>query len=112
MGSRVLLIRTPAALAAAAAIGLTILLLQLGWVFGPAPRLGTDVTPLAEGSLTVVIPAYDEAANIGPCLTSLLASAPPCPTWSVLLVDALVGNGLQLGLRLWTRRQFQLPIDH
>ena len=35
----------------------------------------------------MVVPAYNEAANVGPCLTSVLASAPPCPTWSVLLVD-------------------------
>ena len=53
----------PAALASAAAIGLTILLLQLGRVFGPAPQLDTDVMPLAEGSLTVVIPASIEAAK-------------------------------------------------
>jgi glycosyltransferase involved in cell wall biosynthesis len=77
----------PAGLAAAATTGLMILLLQLMRVFGPAPRLSTTATPLAEGSLTVVVPAYNEAANIGPCLTSLLASADPCPTWSVLLVD-------------------------
>lgn len=82
-----LLIWMPAGLAAAATTGLMILLLQLMRVFGPAPRLSTTATPLAEDSLTVVVPAYNEAANIGPCLTSLLASADPCPTWSVLLVD-------------------------
>jgi GT2 family glycosyltransferase len=82
-----LLIWMPAGVAAAAVTGLMILLLQLMRVFGPAPRLSPPATPLTEGSLTVVVPAYNEAANIGPCLTSLLASAPPCPTWSVLLVD-------------------------
>jgi len=62
-----LLIWMPAGLAAAAAIGLMILLLQLMRVFGPAPRLSTTAMPLADGSLTVVVPAYNEAANIGPC---------------------------------------------
>ena len=87
MPAQDLLIWMPAGVAAAAVTGLMILLLQLMRVFGPAPRLSPPATPLTEGSLTVVVPAYNEAANIGPCLTSLLASAPPCPTWSVLLVD-------------------------
>lgn len=46
-----LLIWMPAASAAAAAIGLTILLLQLVRVFGPAPRLSTTPAPLAEGQV-------------------------------------------------------------
>ena len=87
MPAQDLLIWMPAGVAAAAVTGLMILLLQLMRVFVPAPRLSPPATPLTEGSLTVVVPAYNEAANIGPCLTSLLASAPPCPTWSVLLVD-------------------------
>ena len=82
-----LLIWGPAGLAAAASVGLTILLLQLIRVFNLAPRLSNSAKPLVEGSLTVVVPAYNEAANIGPCLASVLASTPPCPTWSVLMVD-------------------------
>jgi hypothetical protein len=35
----------------------------------------------------VVVPAYNEAANIAACLTSLLGSEDPCGDWQVLLVD-------------------------
>jgi hypothetical protein len=42
---------------------------------------------LANTSLTVVVPAYNEAANIAACLTSLLRSEDPCGDWQVLLVD-------------------------
>lgn len=75
------------ALAAAASLGLVILLVGLVRVFAQAPRLQAEARPLAEGSLTVVVPAYNEAANIAACLASLLASAPPCPHWQVLVVD-------------------------
>jgi hypothetical protein len=34
-----------------------------------------------------VVPAYNEAANIAACLTSLLRSEDPCGDWQVLLVD-------------------------
>ncbi len=81
-------------LAAAAALGLLILIAGLIRVFARAPRLmeqpeaGTDPTAaLATTSLTVVVPAYNEAANIAPCLTSLLRSEDPCGDWRVLLVD-------------------------
>ena len=57
-------------------------------VFSAAPSL----QPASEGdvpetSLCVVIPAYNEALNVGPCLTSVLRSATPCRDWRVLLVD-------------------------
>ncbi len=81
-------------LAAAAALGLVILIAGLARVFARAPRLseppepGTDASAaLANSSLTVVVPAYNEAANIAPCLTSLLRSEDPCGDWRVLLVD-------------------------
>jgi len=35
----------------------------------------------------VVVPAYNEAANIAACLTSVLSSEEPCGDWRVLLVD-------------------------
>ena len=38
-------------------------------------------------SLTVVVPAYNEAANIADCVASILASEPPCSAWRVLVVD-------------------------
>ena len=82
-----LLIWLPAALAAASSMGLLILIGGLRRVFARAPRLTEATTALACGSLTVVVPAYNEAANIGPCLSSLLRSEPPCPDWRVLLVD-------------------------
>jgi hypothetical protein len=83
-------------LAAAAALGLLILIAGLARVFARAPRLaeqqetGSDASvavALAHSSLTVVVPAYNEAANIAACLTSLLGSEDPCGDWRVLLVD-------------------------
>ncbi|MCS5706149.1 glycosyltransferase [Synechococcus sp. FGCU-3] len=73
--------------AGAAAAGLVILIGGIIRVFNQAPRLQEQAAPLAEGSLTVVVPAYNEAANIAACIGSLLASNPPCPQWQVLLVD-------------------------
>jgi glycosyltransferase involved in cell wall biosynthesis len=74
-------------LAAAAGLGLAILLGGLVLVIRQAPRLRDGARALAQGSLTVVVPAYNEEGNIAACLASLLASAPPCPQWQVLLVD-------------------------
>ena len=81
-------------LAAAAALGLVILIAGLEQVFARAPRLaelqelGSDTSvALANTTLTVVVPAYNEAANIAACLTSLLGSEDPCGDWQVLLVD-------------------------
>ena len=87
-------------LAAAAALGLVILIAGLEQVFAQAPRLaelqesGSDMSAttsvalaLANTTLTVVVPAYNEAANIAACLTSLLGSEDPCGDWQVLLVD-------------------------
>jgi len=95
-------------LAAAAALGLVILIAGLARLYARAPRLaelqesGSDATAtatasasatasvalaLANTTLTVVVPAYNEAANIAACLTSLLRSEDPCADWRVLLVD-------------------------
>jgi cellulose synthase/poly-beta-1,6-N-acetylglucosamine synthase-like glycosyltransferase len=85
-------------LAGAAALGLVILIAGLAQVFARAPRLaeqqesGSDASTsvalaLANTSLTVVVPAYNEAANIAACLTSVLRSEDPCGDWRVLLVD-------------------------
>jgi len=87
-------------LAAAAALGLVIFIAGLEQVFARAPRLAelqesgseasasaTTSVALANTSLTVVVPAYNEAANIAACLTSLLGSEDPCGDWQVLLVD-------------------------
>lgn len=74
-------------LAAAAAFGLLVLLGGLAWVFARAPRLPELAAPLAEGSLTVVVPAYNEATRIGACLAAVLASETPCPHWRVLVVN-------------------------
>jgi glycosyltransferase involved in cell wall biosynthesis len=74
-------------LAAAACVGLVILLGGLVLVIRQAPRLRDEARAQAQGSLTVVVPAYNEESNIAGCLASLLASAPPCPHWQVLLVD-------------------------
>lgn len=83
-------------LTAAAALGLVILIAGLARVFARAPRLaelqesgsdGSASVALANTTLTVVVPAYNEAANIGACLTSLLRSEDPCSDWQVLVVD-------------------------
>ena len=77
-------------LAAAAALGLLILIGGLARMFARAPRLAEGSAapaPLPTPALTVVVPAYNEAANIAACLTSLLRSEEPCGNWRVLLVD-------------------------
>lgn len=73
--------------AAAAAAGLVILIAAMVVVSGRAPALGERAGARPEGSLTVVVPAYNEAANIAACLSSVLACHSPCPSWQVLLVD-------------------------
>lgn len=82
-----LVIWLPAALAAAAALGLLILIGGLQRLMARAPQLQQDSGKPADGSLTVVVPAYNEATNIGPCLQTLLVSEAPCASWRVLLVD-------------------------
>ena len=72
----------------AACIGLLILQLGLMRVFSAAPSLQPAFeADVPETSICVVIPAYNEALNVGPCLTSVLRSATPCRDWRVLLVD-------------------------
>ena len=76
------------AAALAASAGLLILQLGLQRVFALAPRLKrAEATSIPDTSLTVVIPAFNEAQNIAACLSSVLASTPPCRDWSVLVVD-------------------------
>ena len=76
------------ATAVASSIGLLILQIGLPRVFALAPQLQDPVEePLSETSLTVVIPAYNEAGNIGPCLDSVLSGQSPCRDWHVLVVD-------------------------
>ncbi|MFM2080572.1 MAG: hypothetical protein RLZZ219_1254 [Cyanobacteriota bacterium] len=90
-GSLALLAWGPALLAAVAAAGLLVLIAALVRLFARAPRLNgceaAAAQPLPDTALTVVVPAYNEAANIAACLTSLLSSEEPCPDWRVLLVD-------------------------
>ena len=62
---------------ASAVLGLVILLGSLLRVFRQAPSLSQKAEPLPRASLMVVVPAYNEADNIGSCLSSVLASAPP-----------------------------------
>ena len=76
-------------LAAAACLGLLILLAGLQRVFAVAPRLPVLPAdqPLPAGSLTLVIPAYNEADNIEACVRHALASAAPCASWQLVVVD-------------------------
>merc|ERR1712185_626006 len=76
------------ATAMASCIGLLILQLGLWRVFAVAPQLQAAAdAPVPQTSLTVVIPAYNEAGNIGACLASVLNGQPPCVEWQVLVVD-------------------------
>ena len=76
------------ATAMASCIGLLILQLGLWRVFAVAPQLQAAAdAPVPQTSLTVVIPAYNEAGNIGACLASVLKGKPPCVEWQVLVVD-------------------------
>jgi chlorobactene glucosyltransferase len=56
---------------------------------GCLPRLARASPPSADGapSVTVIIPARDEEANIGPCLESLLAQDYPQNRLRALVVD-------------------------
>jgi len=83
--------------------GLVLLLLRLEFTFGAAPRLGPPAA--AEGAapggsavqppqqpgvgamLRLVIPAYNEAANIAACLTAAMASHSPGVPWELVVVD-------------------------
>lgn len=91
------------AAAGSASAGLLILQLGLQRVFSVAPRLqlGQDVAA-PDTTLTVVIPAFNEAHNIEACVASVLANQAPCRDWSVLVVDdestdATVENALRAG---------------
>ncbi len=74
--------------ALAAGIGLSILRVGLQRVFTSAPTLWKNNDELVtDTSLTVVIPAFNEANNIEGCLTHVLMSDKPCSHWEVLVVD-------------------------
>lgn len=74
--------------ALAAGIGLSILLLGLQRVFASAPTLWhNNDEQITDTSLTVVIPAFNEANNIEGCLTHVLMSDKPCSQWEVFVVD-------------------------
>lgn len=55
----------------------------------PASAAGPEAIPsdLEAASCTVVLPAYNEADNIGDCVRAILASEDPCPRWSLVVVD-------------------------
>jgi cellulose synthase/poly-beta-1,6-N-acetylglucosamine synthase-like glycosyltransferase len=89
-----LLIATVLLISAALAASAGLLILQLGLlrVFSQAPQLQPLIAddpsmPFRSTSLTVVIPAFNEADNIGSCLASVLSSDPPCQHWQVVVVD-------------------------
>ena len=72
------------ATAMASCIGLLILQVGLWRVFELAPQLQAAAdAPVPQTSLTVVIPAYNEAGNISACLASVLNGQPPCVGWQV-----------------------------
>lgn len=82
--------------AGSASAGLLILQIGLQRTFAVAPQLApTQAGPLPQTSLTVVIPAYNEVFNIGPCLASVLSSETPSSTWQVIVVDDLSSDGTE-----------------
>ena len=91
------------ATAGSAVAGLLILQLGLQRVFAVAPRLkAARAVAAPDTTLTVVIPAFNEAQNIEACVASVLANQPPCRDWSLLVVDdestdATVENALRAG---------------
>jgi cellulose synthase/poly-beta-1,6-N-acetylglucosamine synthase-like glycosyltransferase len=73
-----------------AAAGLALLLLLLELRVGRAPRLRPAEGALPGGPelfLRVVIPAYNEAFNIGDCVRAVLASDEPGVPWQLLVSD-------------------------
>lgn len=76
-------------MAIASSAGLLILQAGLFRVFRSAPQLKACSVnaALPQSSLTVVIPAFNEAGNIQDCLNSVLRSHQPCSDWSVVVVD-------------------------
>jgi chlorobactene glucosyltransferase len=55
---------------------------------GALPPLPTSVSSLNDApSIAVIVPARDEAENIGPCLTSLIAQDYPADRLEILVVD-------------------------
>ena len=80
-----------AGLALVSCLGLGVMLAMLERTFRTAPVLQAPPEPTDLGhpptSCTVVVPAYNEADNIGACVLAILASEDPCPRWSLLVVD-------------------------
>ncbi|WP_255144759.1 glycosyltransferase family 2 protein [Synechococcus sp. ATX 2A4] len=52
-----------------------------------ATAIATDFATANDDHLLVVVPTYNESANIEGCLRALLASDPPCGHWQVLVAD-------------------------
>ena len=85
------------------AAGLALMLVLLEVILRRAPRLqrarsegrasaegtdiATDIAAANDDQLLVVVPTYNESANIEGCLRALLASDPPCGHWQVLVAD-------------------------
>jgi hypothetical protein len=71
--------------------GLAVMLALLERSFGAAPRLqpapALGEYPAQASSCAIVVPAYNEADNIGACVRAILASEAPGPHWSLLVVD-------------------------
>lgn len=65
------------------------MLVLLERTFAVAPSLQAAPTDAGQEdtSCTVVVPAYNEAANIADCVRALLASEPPCQRWTLVVVD-------------------------
>ena len=51
---------------------------------GPPPHSGS---PAPAAAIAVIVPARDEAANIGPCIESVMAQQYPCGQLAILVVD-------------------------
>ncbi len=70
--------------------GLSFLIVNLIYQFKDAPKLKTNLKEEIKErttSLTIIVPAYNEAKKIETCISSLMENKNPCSNWQVILVD-------------------------
>ena len=79
---------------------------------GLLPRVAATAPPRAEAAphITVIIPARDEAANIGRCLRSLLAQDYPADRLKVLVIDDHSADDTAAIVRAIAARHLQVSL--
>jgi chlorobactene glucosyltransferase len=79
---------------------------------GLLPRLvrAAPPTPAAAPLITVIVPARDEAANIGPCLQALVAQDYPAGRVRVLVIDDHSADATAAIVRGFAARHRHIPL--